>query len=154
MLSYWSTCSIEIHLCKGLRLMTFPGCHSEKLSGFRVCIFQLILLMKIQFSLDSCDCYIVVSFSFLANHFCYAWIKVLAFTAYSSCRRHSSTSNERWSNTVYVNVVNVNYYFKIFLSLVPILREMWKRIFAKPQKFLLHRENAALQKLYLSRITL
>ena len=40
------------------------------------------------FSLDPRDCYIVVGFSFLANHFCEAWIKFLTFTAHSSCRRH------------------------------------------------------------------
>ena len=33
--------------------MKFPGCYSEKLSGFRVCIFQLILLTKIQFFFGS-----------------------------------------------------------------------------------------------------
>ena len=35
------------------RLMTSPGCHSEKLSGFHVCIFQLILLKKMQFFFGS-----------------------------------------------------------------------------------------------------
>ena len=39
MLSYLSTCAIEIPLCTHLRLMTSPGCHSEKLSGFHICLF-------------------------------------------------------------------------------------------------------------------
>ena len=52
-LSCWSTCPIEIHWSKRPRLVTYPGCHSEKLSGFHVCIFQLILLMKIQFFFGS-----------------------------------------------------------------------------------------------------
>ena len=33
--------------------MTSPGCHSEKLRGFHVCIFQLILLVKMQFFFGS-----------------------------------------------------------------------------------------------------
>ena len=35
------------------RLVTSPGCHSEKLSSFHVCIFQLILWMKMQFFFGS-----------------------------------------------------------------------------------------------------
>ena len=35
------------------RLVTSPGCHSEKLNSFHVCIFQLILLMKMQFFFGS-----------------------------------------------------------------------------------------------------
>ena len=69
-LSCWSTCSIEIHLCTRLRLMTSPGCHSEKLSGFHACIFQLILLTKMQYFFGSmwllhCSCYFVSCKSFL-----------------------------------------------------------------------------------------
>ena len=53
LLSCWSTCSIEIHLSTRLRLMTSPGCHSEKLSGVHVCIFQLILITRMQFYFGS-----------------------------------------------------------------------------------------------------
>ena len=49
MLPCWSTCSTEIHLYTRLRLVTSPGCHSEKLNSFHICIFQLILLTKMQF---------------------------------------------------------------------------------------------------------
>ena len=52
-ISCWSTCKIEIHLCTRTRLMTFSGCHSEKLSDFKVCIFQLILITKMQFFFGS-----------------------------------------------------------------------------------------------------
>ena len=46
--SCWSTCSIKIRLCTRLRLMTSPNSHSEKLTGFHVCLFQLIWLTKMQ----------------------------------------------------------------------------------------------------------
>ena len=64
MLSCWSICSIEIHWSTRLRLMASPGCHSGKLSGFHVCIFQLFLLTKMQFFFESmwflhCSCYFV-----------------------------------------------------------------------------------------------
>ena len=44
MLSSWSTCSVKINLCMPLHLMKFPCCHSEKLNGFQVLIFELNLL--------------------------------------------------------------------------------------------------------------
>ena len=53
MLSCWSTCSINIHLCKRLRLIASLGCNSEKLSSFHVCIFQLTLLRKMEFFFGS-----------------------------------------------------------------------------------------------------
>ena len=48
-----STCTIEIPLRTRLRLMTSPGFDSEKLSGFHVCIFQFIVLTKMQFFFGS-----------------------------------------------------------------------------------------------------
>ena len=48
---------------------------------------------------------------------------------------------------------SLDYYFKILLTLFPILRETWRRIFAKPQKFLWYSKNAASQELYLNRRT-
>ena len=53
MLFCLSTYSIEIHFCTRLRLIPSPGCHYEKLSSFHVCIFQLILLTKMQFLFGS-----------------------------------------------------------------------------------------------------
>ena len=70
MLSCWSTCAIEVPLRTLLRLMTSPGFDSEKLSGFHVCIFQFIVLTKMQFFFGSmwwlhCSCYFVSWKSFL-----------------------------------------------------------------------------------------
>ena len=49
---------------------------------------------------------------------------------------------------------SLGYYFKILLTLFPISREIWRKIFAKPQKFLWHLKNAGLQELYFNRLTL
>ena len=43
----------------------------------------------------------------------------------------------------YTELTSLENYFKILLTLLPILREIWKRIFAKLQKFLQHHEKAA-----------
>ena len=62
---------------------------------------------------------------------------------------------ERKENWNWIHkTASLDYYFKLLLTLLPTLRETWRRIFAKPRKFLLHRENAVLQELYLSRLTL
>ena len=49
---------------------------------------------------------------------------------------------------------SLGYYFKILLTLFPISREIWRKIFAKPQKLLWHLKNAGLQELYFNRLTL
>ena len=49
---------------------------------------------------------------------------------------------------------SLGYYFKILLNLFPISREIWRKIFAKPQKLLWHLKNAELQELYFNHLTL
>ena len=84
MLSCKSTCSIEIHLCTPLRLMTSPGCHSEKLSGFHLCIFQMILLTKMQFFFGSMWL-LHCSWFFFS---CKSLLGVNKMSLHSSCHKH------------------------------------------------------------------
>ena len=48
------------------------------------------------------------------------------------------------------NSTSLDFYFKILLTLLPILKEIWRKIFANPWKFL--RRNPALQELHSNRL--
>ena len=88
-------CLIDLHAwlifsCEHVSayLMTSLGFQYEKLSGFHLCILQLVLLTKMQFFFGSMTLLHCSWFFFYSNHFRYAWIKFLAFKAHISCHRH------------------------------------------------------------------
>ena len=75
-------CLIDLHAwlkfsCEHVSayLMTSLGFQYEKLSGFHLCILQLILLTKMQFFFGSMTLLHCSWFFFYSNHFRYAWIK-------------------------------------------------------------------------------
>ena len=53
-----------------------------------------------------------------------------------------ASKNEKWSWIPWS--LSLDHYLQILLALFPILKEIWRRVFAKPQKVLWHCENAVL----------